>query len=230
LFLDAANISDKVNMSEITRTPLTWPNNVARTAPQLRTWPKFDLPSISVATNLILQEINRLNKRRWDYADQSVIISTNLTLRKDGLPISDQREPADTGAAVYFMLQFRRNGKPFERPCVLTCDKWNKVGYNLGAISRDIEAQRARERWGCSTIEQAFQGYLCIPERTGGKSWWETLGVPPNANAFQINEAYRIKAKQLHPDVGGSNDDYLKLKEAYDQAMGQLSTAQFKTP
>lgn len=209
-------------MPEITRNPLCWPNNVGRTAPQNRTWPKFDQQTVAAATNHVLQEINRLNSRRWDYSDASVIISTNVILRRDGLPASNLAEPSDTGAAVYFTLRFFRNGKAYERPCVLSCDRWNKVGYNLTAIAKDIEAQRARQRWGCTTIEQAFQGYVAIPEKCGGKPWWDTLGVPPTANRDEITKAYKLKAQCAHPDHGGSHAEWTTLQESYDQAMASF--------
>lgn len=211
-------------MSEITKYPLHWPDNVPRTAPHRRSRPNFGESTIDRSTDMVLQEINRLNKRRWDYNDESVIVSSNQKLRRDGLPASNGPMLSDGGVAVYFKLQFFRNGKRFERPCVLTCDKWIKLQDNLKAIAKDIEAQRARERWGCTTVEQAFQGYLAIPEKTGGGSWWEILGIPSNANAVQIKDAYRKKAAECHPDTGGSTDAFLKIGEAYDQAMAQFSS------
>lgn len=210
-------------MPDITRNPLCWPDNVSRTAPHKRGNPQFDERSIAVASAFILCEVNRLNKRNWHWSDENVIVSTNLRLKNDGLPHSVQNEPADSGVAVYFLLRFWRNGKEFTRPCVLTCDKWRKVADNLWAIGKDIEAQRARERWGSTTTEQAFQGYLAIPERTGGKSWWETLGVKPDATQDQIKAAYKSKANIAHPDkVGGSEAAFKKVQEAYDQAMAQF--------
>ncbi len=209
-------------MSSITRYPLCWPDNVARLAPQRRSRPRFEERSIAAATSLVLAEINRLNTRCWDYQDESVVISTNLRLRQDGLPRSDQGEPADTAAAVYFTLRFQRNGRWHERPCVLSCDKWIKVSWNITAIGKDIEAQRARERWGCTNLEQSFRGYLAIPERCGGVSWWEMLKVPSSAGPDAIQAAYKASAKTSHPDVGGNVEEWTRLQAAYDQAMGQF--------
>ena len=206
-------------MAEITRSPLCWPDNVARTIPARRRRPQFSEKTLSSAIARLLAEINRLNGRSWDHHDPSVIISTNLRLRQDGLPASGQPEPGDTGVAVYFTLRFSRNGKPVERNTVLTCDKWNRVAWNLYAISKDIEAQRARERWGSTSVEQAFRGYLAIPERCGGPSWWALLEVPSTASEAQIKDAFREKAKTAHPDKGGDSDAWAKLQEAYDQAL-----------
>lgn len=209
-------------MAEITRNPLCWPNNVPRTAPQTRTWPQFYERSLSSSIGYVLAEINRLNQRRWDYKDAAVIISTNLRTRQDGLPLAGQSEPADCGAAVYFKLRFPRNGKWFERDCVLTCDRWCRLSLNLWAIAQDIEAQRARGRWGCTSVEQAFQGYLAIPEKCGGDAWWIILGIPSSANREQIEAAYKLKSKTAHPDCGGTHDAFTQLQTAFDQAMAQF--------
>ncbi len=210
-------------MSEISRSPLCWPNNVPRTPPHNRTHPKFDERSYQSASTFVIHEINRLNKRYYDSYDESVIISTNLKHRQDGMPVQGQSMPSDQGAAVYFTLRFIRNGKWYSRQVVLTCDKWIRLGDNLTAIAKDIEAQRARERWGCTSVEQAFAGYVAIPEKCGGKSWWETLGVPSNATKGQIETAYRAKAKIFHPDIpGGSHAAWIPFQEAYDQAMTQF--------
>ena len=209
-------------MSKITTYPLCWPDNVARTTPGARHWPQFKERSIASGVDMIRSEINRLNQRHWDYNDPTVIISSNLRQRQDGLPASGQSEPPDTGIAVYFTLRFQAGGKWRERPCVMTCDKWNKVNYNLAAIAKDIEAQRARERWGCTNIEQAFRGYLAIPERCGVLPWWETLGVPSTASAEQVKDAYKEKAKTTHPDKGGNREAWDSICRAYDQGLASF--------
>lgn len=210
-------------MSDITRNPLCWPNNVPRRAPHQRKNPLFNERSIATATEFVIAEVNRLNQRSWNYRDESVIVSTNLKIKLDGLPAGNQSQPLDSGAAVYFTLRFARNGKWHERPCVLTCDKWIKVNDNLWAIGKDIEAQRARERWGSTSTEQAFQGYLAIPERCGGPAWWIVLGIPSSAQRPDIEDAYRRKSKDCHPDMrNGSQAAFVELQTAFDQAMAQF--------
>lgn len=182
----------------------------------------FGEHSVSQATSIVLQEINRLNDRPWDFDDDSRIISTNLRLNKSMLPSSEAKAPADPGVAVYFTLRFRANGKPFERPCVLTCDKWATVPHNLWAIGKDIEAQRGRARWGCGTVQQAFQGYLAIPERCGARPWWEILKIKPDADAIQVRWARDFLARTAHPDKGGTHDRWVEIQNAFEQGMARF--------
>lgn len=51
------------------------------------------------------------------------------------------------------------------------------------------------------------------------ESLYDILGVPNNATEEQIRKAYRIKAKQYHPDINRSpdaNHHFIRLKRAYE--------------
>lgn len=153
---------------------------------------------------------------------ENIVISTNLRLRQDGFPYSGQPQPADPGVAIYFPLFFMRGNKEIERPIVLTCDKWTRVEWNVYAIAKDIEAQRGRERWGCTNFEQSFRGYLAIPERCGGRPWWEILGIPSTASRADVEKAFRRLSLRLHPDKNPgdkAHEEWVKLQEAHDQAV-----------
>lgn len=148
--------------------------------------------------------------------DWNVVISTNITLRRDGMPYSNQKEPTDTGAAVYFKVD--------DTPTVLACDKWNTVGDNLWAIAKHIEALRGQDRWGVGSLKQAFAGYTALPQKTED-SWNEVLGVEPNATMDEVKTAYRSKANIHHPDKGGTTEDFSRIQRAYENAR-QLHAAQ----
>lgn len=140
----------------------------------------------------------------------SVILSTNVELRLDGNPYSNRKPPEDKGAAVYFKL----DGKDVS----LACDRWDRVECNIWAIAKHVEALRGQDRWGVGNIEQAFRGYLALPEKTSGSAWWEVLGVAINASAEQVKEAYRLLVKKHHPDAGGDTELFHRLQEAFRQA------------
>jgi len=166
-----------------------------------KSYPTYRELSIADANQRLQAELDRLRAR-------SVILSTNVELRLDGMPRSDRSPPADPGVALYFRL----NG----RDTVLACDKWDRVADNIVAIAKHIEALRGQDRWGVGTLEQAFAGYQALP---APEQWWQVLGVSEHATADQINAAWRDQARTAHPDHGGSDAAMARLNSARDEGL-----------
>ena len=146
------------------------------------------------------------------------ILSTNVKLRIDGVPYSNQAQPADTGAAIYFTLK--------DRPVAMACDKWLRVEDNVYAIAKHIEALRGQKRWGVGSIDQAFRGYMALPGigQSSGDSPWTILGVAINATEDQIKDAYRKLAKKFHPDNAETGNAVLfsRIQSAADLMLQNL--------
>ncbi|MFV0316453.1 MAG: J domain-containing protein [Microthrixaceae bacterium] len=53
---------------------------------------------------------------------------------------------------------------------------------------------------------------MTTPTRT---THYELLGVPPESGTRELKAAYRARAKELHPDSGGSEDDFEALQNAW---------------
>ena len=48
--------------------------------------------------------------------------------------------------------------------------------------------------------------------------WAAVLGVSPQAQFADVRVAFRARARVAHPDKGGSNAEFQRIKEAYDAA------------
>lgn len=143
------------------------------------------------------------------------VISTNLALRLDGLPRSNQNAPDDPGAAVYW----RDAG---QTRC-MAIDNYTEVEQNLAALAATIEAMRAIERHGGAQIlDRAFTGFTALPApgQTVARSWREVLEVSPvESDPEVIKRAYRLKSAACHPDrPGGSHDKMSEVNWAWNQA------------
>jgi hypothetical protein len=150
-------------MKTINAYPLAWPVARPRTRPERRTWSNFKT-LFGRARDNCLGQIRTLG-------GTEIIISTNLALRQDGLPMGGQAQPRDPGVAVYF--NYRKKQMCF------ACDRWAKVDDNMHAIALTIEALRGISRWGTGDMmEAAFTGFAALPAPVaGGKPWRQVLDV-----------------------------------------------------
>jgi hypothetical protein len=205
----------------ITASPLCWPAGWPRTDDARRTYGRFgkrertpgyawtSLKDVTIAdgTQRVLAELERMGAR-------GVVVSTNLKLRKDGLPYSDQPAPKDPGVAVYWTS---RKG---EDRCI-AIDRYSKVADNLAAIAATLDAMRAIERHGGAQIlDRAFTGFTALP--SNAESWWGVLGVEPNARIVEIEAAYRRRRCETHPDRGGDAAEFDAVQRAWEQARVRL--------
>ena len=184
--------------------PLQWPATWARIAPDKRRADAFKV-TFAVAREDLLHELRLLGAR-------DVVLSSNIPLLKNGLPASKFARPDDPGVAVYFT----RAG---QRLCV-PCDAWIEPRANMRAIGLALGAIRGLERWGAGAmVNAAFAGFAALPEpESGEEPWWDVLEVDRKASRSTIDFEYRRLVKYFHPDVGGENEDFLRLQRAYEQA------------
>lgn len=187
--------------------PLAWPHGWPRTKYPSRS--RFEV-SFTSARDGLMEQIRLLGGRL-------PILSSDLELRRDGLPYANQREPADKGVAVYFEWKGQQR--------VFACDRWDLIKDNIRALEKTIEAIRGIERWGASDmLERAFSGFTALPAPGTKRSWREVLGFPAAStpDSVGIDLAYRSKAKTAHPDAGGSHDLMAELNEARAAALKEI--------
>ena len=54
----------------------------------------------------------------------------------------------------------------------------------------------------------------------------EILGVAPGASDAEVQRAWRRVSKQVHPDVGGTAEEFRDAREAYDFLTGRAAPPQ----
>lgn len=178
--------------------PLQWPKNWPKTEPAKKENGKFK-QSLAGALNNLKTECARLGGK-------NLVLSSNYTLGNE--------RPAESGVVAYFQLN--------EQAIAIPCDRWRLVEHNVQAIALTIEAMRGMERWGAKhMITAMFTGFKALPHKASGENPLVTLGLDATKSytEAEITAAYKQRAKTEHPDAGGSNERWAKLREAHDLAM-----------
>ncbi|MGM0563652.1 MAG: J domain-containing protein [Pseudomonadota bacterium] len=173
--------------------PLHWPEGRARTKRPQRA--RFDT-TMGLARDCLIDEIKRMG-------GTLPVISSNVRLRRDGLPYASDRPPEDTGVAVYFQY----GG---EQVC-FACDQWDRVRDNIQGIRKTIEALRGIARWGTGDmLQRAFHGFaeLPPPSHSANAEWHEILGVQPDAELEEAERAFRRRVREVHPDIAANPDEH----------------------
>ena len=190
--------------------PLYWPDGWPRTKRPTRS--NFKVSSFGVVRDNVVNEIRLMGGR-------SVVISTNIPLRLDGLPYASFRgELQDPGVAVYWFDKTAR-----ARRC-MACDRWDRVRDNMRALEKSIDALRGLARWGSTEIvARAFDGFKALPPT--GADWRVIFGVPAGHSPAMddIKKQYRKLARLAHADHGGSDHEMTRLNAAMEAAKVELS-------
>lgn len=190
--------------------PLQWPQGFKRFLYPSRS--RFKVPSFAIARDGLLRELDLLRAT-------NVVLSTNIPLRKDGLPYANHAQPKDRGVAVYFKLR--------GAPRSLACDQWDRIEDNVHALQLTVNAMRGLDRWGASDmLERAFTGFAALPAPETKKSWREILGI---VNVWPSPEEVRAARNRLskiyHPDMGSLPDSskMSEVNQAFEEAQRYLS-------
>lgn len=203
-------------MSEPTRFPLAWPVGWKRTPADRRVRASFKSYGHAMtptkAREQLTRELQRLGVPFGQWA-----LSTNVEIRSDGLLRGDRGEPTDPGAAIYFRMT--AGGKPK----VFACDKWNRVGDNIAAIARHIEALRAVDRYGVGEMEQVLAGYTALPP--SAEDWRSVFAFGPDETPrfAEVDRRYKRLMTAAHPDTAdGDTLQAARLNTARDMARWEL--------
>jgi hypothetical protein len=188
--------------------PLQWPHHVPRTPPERRVAGSF-MVTPGKAMEELVKEV-RLS------AGRDLILSSNVPLRRDGLPYANTREPADPGVAAYFV----RKG---QQVCI-PCDTYDRHWKNIRAIGLSIKDMRGPEMRGCAAItDAAYTGFLALPApgvAQQARGWWEVLGIPRHTSELVIDAVWKRLMRDL-PAIG-SDVQRQALNIARDEGLAEL--------
>lgn len=211
----------------ITASPLCWPAGKPRTQTADRKQGRFGkrnssdfgLKELTVAEgrDRVLSALDRFTRPGQAYRvpPDTIIISSDLALRNDGLPRSGQREPSDPGVAVYFELDSQQQCVP--------CDVYTRIADNLAVVADCIESLRTLERHDAGLMRAAFTGFaqLASPEAMAMPHWRSVLGTD-SIDLAEVRQAYRRASRSAHPDRGGSTEAFHRVQQAWEQAQQEL--------
>lgn len=190
--------------------PLQWPEHKPRTPAYRQERSRFRVSSFAIVRDMLMRELNLLGAK-------SVVLSSNIPLRNDGLPYANFKRLDDTGAAVYF--QYKGKSMCF------ACDRWERVEDNIQAIRHTIAALRGIARWGSGDmLEAAFTGFQALPPpSSAAREWWDVLECRRDSPSSVIEQNYKRLARDHHPDNGGSADRMAELNVAIAAARKEKS-------
>lgn len=154
--------------------------------------------------NLLQHEAEKLDAR-GPVVVQLALVEDDL--RRDGM-LRAHAQPTHPGVIVSFES---RHG-----PLQYATDEFALWQHNLRAIALGLEALRKVDRYGISKGGEQYAGWKQLPAATGDTMDREA------ARAFidRYGGSYREAAKRLHPDTGGSAEDFKLLQRAHE-ALGE---------
>jgi hypothetical protein len=133
-------------------------------------------------------------------------------IRNDGWPRSSAR-PSEPGVVVSFL-------KRDKQEVAFPCDTFKNYESNLRAISLTLTALRAIDRYGVTQHAEQYKGWAKLPPASDRMNVKDALafiqlytGIAPTT-AEALQDAYRAAARKLHPDVTGTDQQFILLGRA----------------
>jgi len=163
---------------------------------------------------------------RWLDASNVVIAAgfREQDLRLDGLPRSGAPVPGHPGVRLLFDSQHGALSYATD-----THEIWQ---HNVRAIALGLGALRAVDRYGISQSGEQYKGYRALPTGENFTGWtrqmaadWMILKARMTAtfnsadllkDRTKVITVYRAAARRLHPDAGGSTEDFQRLQQVRD--------------
>lgn len=182
--------------------PLQWPQGVPRTPHGRWTRSPFRT-SYAKAVENVVDSLRGFQKDSGLRVDNPVLSSNRDLMGR----LLDN----DPGVAAWFQIDGQW--------VAFGVDRFGAPEANIQAIHHIIEARRTELRYGgLAIVRQTFKSFIALPAPVGSH-WSDVLGVKRTATRDDIEAAFRIKAKENHPDAGGTTDAMAKINAARKAAL-----------
>lgn len=172
--------------------------------------------------------LSLLDRELSQLGSKNVVIQVALDerdIRLDGYPRATAR-PAHPGVIVSLDSAYG--------PLSYPCDTYTSWQDNLRAVALALESLRAVDRYGVTKRGEQYTGWKQLPggrpmpsamTRTEAAGFVKKAADPDNripslvkslleGRTVSIDVAYKAAARKLHPDAGGSTEDFQRLQEA----------------
>jgi hypothetical protein len=176
---------------------------------------KADWPS---TVTLLAFELRQVGA--GDTVLQLAIIDDDL--RRDG-SLKANAKPEHPGVILSFTSALG--------PLQFACDRYDYWRVNVRAVALTLQALRAVDRYGATQAAQQYQGFAALPppppragERMTVDQAAQFVAEHATASGYPCDpddvigpfrqSAYRAAATRLHPDRGGSAEDFARLHAA----------------
>lgn len=91
-------------------------------------------------------------------------------------------------------------------------EEWTPPGGDQQRRTRARARGSARQRQ-----QQQQRGAPSTTDRPTREEAYRTLGLSPDADESTVKQAYRNRVKEVHPDNGGSESEFKRVKRAYER-------------
>jgi len=193
---------------------LDWPTGFDRTDPSDRERNNRYEASLRDSIDDLDAELDRLGVDDWR-------LSTDASHQKRNpkYPYADA-SPEDPSAVVRWTM----DGDQY----AVACDAYSRLRDNIRTLYLYIREKRKMEQRPVETGESEFANARLPPGEESDDSMsvvatrppaYEVLGVERDADPEEVREAFRREVQRAHPDHGGSEAEFRRVKDAKESML-----------
>ncbi|WP_232688028.1 J domain-containing protein [Halobacterium zhouii] len=195
-------------------TRVDWPRGFPRTGAGDRERNNSFRVSLATAFDDLETELNRLGVDEDGYR-----YSFDAQQRQTDQRPYARANPDDPG----FALRWKMDGAQY----AVACDAYTALRDNVRAIGLYLREKRKMEKRPVETGESEFANARLPPAdkdivvANSVRGAHDVLNVAPDASDDEVRAAYRERVKDAHPDNGGSDREFQRVRDAKEAMLGE---------